>query len=158
MGKIAAEIAINNRQFDLDLENWSRFFFFLSKQSLNTPNRVNITWKEYLKKQSKSRTKEQVSFIGHISKTRRKDPDTSVFNFKNGRKNGGIGIPFCLTWPSASCRWENLLRLSDHGYFSPDLFYTWSRKLKNVSCEYDRLNGWNSTLQAAWYIRHVLVV
>ena len=28
-------------------------------------------------------------------------------------------------------------------------------KLKNVSCEYDRLNGWNSTLQAAWYIRHV---
>ena len=29
------------------------------------------------------------------------------------------------------------------------------KKLKNVSCEYDRLNGWNSTLQAAWYIRHV---
>ena len=31
-------------------------------------------------------------------------------------------------------------------------FYT---KLKNVSCEYDRLKGWNSTLKAAWYIRHV---
>ena len=31
-------------------------------------------------------------------------------------------------------------------------------KLKNVSCEYDRLNGWNSTLQAAWYIRHIRVV
>ena len=29
------------------------------------------------------------------------------------------------------------------------------KTLKNVSCEYDRLNGWNSTLQAAWYIRHV---
>ena len=29
------------------------------------------------------------------------------------------------------------------------------RKLWNVSCEYDRLNGSNSTLQAAWYIRHV---
>ena len=29
------------------------------------------------------------------------------------------------------------------------------KKLKNVSCEYDRLNGWNLTLQAAWYIRHV---
>ena len=29
------------------------------------------------------------------------------------------------------------------------------KKLKNVSCEYDRLNGWNSTLQAAWYNRHV---
>ena len=27
--------------------------------------------------------------------------------------------------------------------------------MKNVSCEYDRLNGWNSTLQASWYIRHV---
>ena len=31
-------------------------------------------------------------------------------------------------------------------------------KLKNVSCEYDRLNGSNfatQTLQPAWYIRHV---
>ena len=34
----------------------------------------------------------------------------------------------------------------------PVFFY---KKLKNVSFEYDRLNGWNSTLQAAWYIRHV---
>ena len=25
----------------------------------------------------------------------------------------------------------------------------------SACCEYDRLNGWNSTLQAAWYIRHV---
>ena len=32
------------------------------------------------------------------------------------------------------------------------LFY---KNLKNVSCEYDRLNGWNTTLQAAWYIRNV---
>ena len=32
-------------------------------------------------------------------------------------------------------------------------FFT--KKMKNVSCEEDRLNGWNSTLQAAWYIRHV---
>ena len=30
-----------------------------------------------------------------------------------------------------------------------------STKLKNVSCENDLLNGWNSTFQAAWYIRHV---
>ena len=29
------------------------------------------------------------------------------------------------------------------------------KKLENVSCEYDGLNGWNSTLRAAWYIRHV---
>ena len=28
-------------------------------------------------------------------------------------------------------------------------------KKLNVSCEYDRLNGWNSTLHAAWCIRHV---
>ena len=37
--------------------------------------------------------------------------------------------------------------------------YRWrsffNKKLKNVSCEYDRLNGCNSTLQAAWYVRHV---
>ena len=27
-------------------------------------------------------------------------------------------------------------------------------ELKNVSCECDRLNYWNSALQAAWYVRH----
>ena len=32
------------------------------------------------------------------------------------------------------------------------------KKLKNVSCEYDRWNGWNSTLQAAWYIRYVRII
>ena len=32
------------------------------------------------------------------------------------------------------------------------------KKLKNVSCECDRLNGWNSTLQAAWYIRRVRII
>ena len=39
-----------------------------------------------------------------------------------------------------------------------DVFATYfipRKKQINVSCEYDRLNGWNSTLQAAWYIRHV---
>ena len=35
------------------------------------------------------------------------------------------------------------------------IFY---KKLKNVSCEYNRLNGWNSTLQAAWYIRRVRII
>ena len=29
------------------------------------------------------------------------------------------------------------------------------KKLQNISCEYDLLNGWNSTLHAAWYNRHV---
>ena len=33
-----------------------------------------------------------------------------------------------------------------------------NKKLKNVSCEYNRLNGWNSTLQAAWYIIHVRIL
>ena len=37
--------------------------------------------------------------------------------------------------------------------FAADVFQL--KKLKNVSCEYDRLNGWNSTLQAAWNVRHV---
>ena len=36
------------------------------------------------------------------------------------------------------------------------------KQLNNVSCEYNRLNGWNSTLrkrlQAAWYFRHVRVI
>ena len=36
--------------------------------------------------------------------------------------------------------------------------YIFYKKLKNVSCEYDRLNVWNSNLQAAWYIRHVRIV
>ena len=31
------------------------------------------------------------------------------------------------------------------------------KKLQNVSCEYDRLNDWNSTLQAAW-IRRVRIL
>ena len=30
------------------------------------------------------------------------------------------------------------------------------KQLKNVRCEYDRLNGRHSTLQAAWYI-HVSI-
>ena len=38
------------------------------------------------------------------------------------------------------------------------LFFTFYKKLKNVSCEYNRLNGWNSTLQAAWYIRRVRII
>ena len=36
--------------------------------------------------------------------------------------------------------------------FTTFFFY---KKLKNVSCEYYHVNGWNSTLQAAWYIRYL---
>ena len=35
------------------------------------------------------------------------------------------------------------------------LLLGFKKKLKNVSCEYNRLNGWNSTLQAALYIRRI---
>ena len=35
---------------------------------------------------------------------------------------------------------------------------SFNKKLKNVSCEYDRVNGWNSTLQAAWYIRYARII
>ena len=40
-----------------------------------------------------------------------------------------------------------------HGIYM--MYYTYINKMKNVSCENDQLKGWNSTLQAAWYIRHV---
>ena len=57
-----------------------------------------------------------------------------------------------------SCLWTKptiwLLTFSSTSFTEgrPRIFI---KKLKNVSWEYDRLNGWNSTLQAAWYIRHV---
>ena len=38
------------------------------------------------------------------------------------------------------------------------IYEVFNKKLKNVSCEYNRLNGWNSTLQAAWYIRSVRII
>ena len=51
---------------------------------------------------------------------------------------------------------HNWFRRRSTNWNCPDnRFY---KKLKNVSCEYDRLNGWNSTLQAAWYIRHVRIM
>ena len=45
-----------------------------------------------------------------------------------------------------------------HGRTHSWRYSTFYKRLKNVSCEYDRLNGWNSTLQAAWYIRHVRII
>ena len=41
-------------------------------------------------------------------------------------------------------------------YFIP--VQSFCEMLKIVSCEYDRVNGWNSTLQAAWYIRRVRII
>ena len=52
--------------------------------------------------------------------------------------------------PYSSCMWPGKMELvfRKGQWWSPFLH----KKLKNVSCEYDRLNGWNSTLQAAWHI------
>ena len=55
---------------------------------------------------------------------------------------GVMPVTLCFIWGS-SC-WTLVGRCL--------LFFY--KKLKNVSCEYNPLNGWNSTLQAAWYIRH----
>ena len=32
------------------------------------------------------------------------------------------------------------------------------KKFKNVSCEYNRLDGWNPTMQAAWYINRGRII
>ena len=32
------------------------------------------------------------------------------------------------------------------------------QKLQNVSCTYDRMNGWNSTLRPAWYTWYLVKV
>ena len=50
---------------------------------------------------------------------------------------------------------ESDLDLGLQHWLKNEMFNEFYKKLKNVSCEYDCLNGWNSTLQAAWYIRHV---
>ena len=50
---------------------------------------------------------------------------------------------YCSLW-GRSCTHNDLQHTAIYIYFN--------KKLKNVSCEYNRLNGWNSTLQAAWYI------
>ena len=56
-----------------------------------------------------------------------------------------VSAPGCSYLISQSHRWRSCFSL----YF----FHVFL--LKNVNCEYDRLNDWNSTLEAAWYIRHV---
>ena len=55
--------------------------------------------------------------------------------------------------PSSLQSWVS----TTHRSYSQLMFFNISKynKLTNVSCKYDRLNGWNSTLQAAWFIRHV---
>ena len=56
----------------------------------------------------------------------------------------------------AACKVEFQPFNRSYSHFTFFIFF--NKKLKNVSCEYDRLNGWNSTLQAAWYIRHVRII
>ena len=59
----------------------------------------------------------------------------------------------CLPLPNTAIKWAAPTFVANQ--HSPLSQYLFHKKLENVSCEYDRLNGWNSTLQAAWYIRHV---
>ena len=62
-------------------------------------------------------------------------------------------IKFILTFTRCVIRRARL--------FSDDLiswYDIFDKKLKNVSCEHARLNGWNSTLQAAWYILRVCII
>ena len=52
--------------------------------------------------------------------------------------------------PANCTSWHLVVFPQDQRTYTKYIFY---KKLKNVSCEYNRLNGRNSTLQAAWYIR-----
>ena len=47
--------------------------------------------------------------------------------------------------------WHDLMERSPV-YTAVQLFH---KKMKNASCDSDRLNSWNSILQATWYIRHI---
>ena len=67
-------------------------------------------------------------------------------------------LAFFLRTHTACCKYDAalpLIYLSTSTGVRTGLWIRFNKKSKNVSCEYDRLNGWNSTLQAAWYIRHV---
>ena len=62
-------------------------------------------------------------------------------------------------WPVGWFRRETD-RETDQEIFGYDFVFCFFRflfykKLKNVSCEYYHVNGWNSTLQAAWYMRYL---
>ena len=95
----------------------------------------------------------------------------------------GCGVVSCTIFSCWGACWSKVLVLIYHMYVREDcyfwffieIFHFFSRylvvgsrhdfffvffikKLKNVSCEYNRLNGWNSTLQAAWYIRRVRII
>ena len=63
-----------------------------------------------------------------------------------------------------SSRWTWSVRLSENVGYDPvhnvrkfySEYFFLNKKLKNVRCEYDRLNSWNSTLQAAWYVHQTI--
>ena len=52
-------------------------------------------------------------------------------------------------------------KLMYHAACEVEQSWSWVSTIQTVEkrrCEYDRLKGWNSTLQAAWYIRHVRMI
>ena len=73
------------------------------------------------------------------------------FHKENGRNWTIFRIYILFSFPFS-------FHFSSFLFFSslPSLLrYRFYKKLKNVSCEYYHVNGWNSTLQAAWYIRYL---
>ena len=67
-----------------------------------------------------------------------------------------ISLCLCGLLPVTGCRPSDVQSmLGWQGWSCPRVSYhAFYKKLKNFSCEYDRVNGWNSTLQAAWYQVH----
>ena len=106
----------------------------------------------------------------HLHHTDHLDPNLPLWNVVQDLYSTGPAQETC----DAAVGYAHYIRLSptrqheldhtdhtDQEYICPQrnrLSNRFYKKLKNVSCEYDRLNGWNSSLQAAWYIRHVRII
>ena len=106
----------------------------------------------------------------HLHHTDHLDPNLPLWNVVQDLYSTGPAQETC----DAAVGYAHYIRLSptrqheldhtdhtDQEYICPQrnrLSNRFYKKLKNVSCEYDRLNGWNSSLQAAWYIRRVRII
>ena len=84
--------------------------------------------------------------------------DTAGKQQRSSRENKKHGL-FVLVSRSCTHRYKNSTDpLETRNMDTAPGYVVVYKKLKNVSCEYGRLNGWNSTSQAAWYIRHVRII
>ena len=104
------------------------------------------------------------------------------FNHSNGRTHSWRFSTFCKKWNNVSCEydrvngWKNMFTADVLQYFYELILYRSYSQLtftiqtvvlkiyifwgswKTSAVSTTSLNGWNSTLQAAWYIRHVRVI